>query len=176
MTDAHATAETGTIPVRPIAVHPLEAAAFAPFGKVIAPSKDGVPFGPHDAQLDLSQGTPRFYIMRLPGRGLRFNLITRHRQVTQCLASVGGRPWFIAVAPPDGLDDPDAQPPLEAIRAFAIPGDTAIMLNKGTWHAGPFFTEDEISFFNLELADTNLVDHHSCHLDRTYGTILEFAP
>jgi ureidoglycolate lyase len=85
--------------VRPIAANRLTPQTFAPFGQVIAPIEDGVMFGPNDAQLELSGGTPRFYIMRLPRRGLRFKQITRHREVTQCLAAVGGKSWFIAVAP-----------------------------------------------------------------------------
>jgi ureidoglycolate hydrolase len=162
------------VTVRPIKVNPLRPESFAPFGQVIAPIEDGVLFGPNDAQLELSRGTPRFYIMRLPRKGLRFRQITRHRQVTQCLASVGGKPWFIAVAPPHRLDDPNAQPALEDIRAFKIPGDVAIKLHRGSWHAGPFFEDDEISFFNLELADTNETDHQNCYLDRIYGTAFEF--
>ncbi len=59
-----------------------------------------MPFGPDDAQLDLTLGTPRLYIMRLPRKGLQIRQITRHRQVTQCLASTSGESWFIAVAPP----------------------------------------------------------------------------
>lgn len=31
---------------------------------------------------------PRFYIMRLPARGLRFHRITYHGKVTQCLGSL----------------------------------------------------------------------------------------
>ena len=162
------------VTVRPIKVNPLTPLSFAPFGQVIAPTEDGVVFGPNDAQLELSRGTPRFYIMRLPRKGLRFRQITRHRQVTQCLASVGGKPWFIAVAPPHQFDDPNAQPALEDIKAFKIPGDVAIKLHRGSWHAGPFFEDDEISFFNLELADTNEADHQNCYLDRTYGTAFEF--
>ena len=41
----------------------------------------------------------------------------------------------------------------------------AIKLNVGTWHAGPYFEQAQISFFNLEFADTNAVDHQSCLLD-----------
>lgn len=33
---------------------------FAEFGQVIEASPDGEEFGPHDAQLDLSRGIPRF--------------------------------------------------------------------------------------------------------------------
>ena len=166
---------TETTPaIRPIDVQPLESSAFEPFGQVISASEDGVPFGPQDAQLELSMGTPRFYIMRLHGKGMRFRQITRHRDVTQCLASVGGSSWLIAVAPPVDLDDPEAQPKLDDIRAFEVPGTVAIKLHRGTWHAGPFFVEPEMCFFNLELADTNQVDHHNCHLDRRYGTVFEF--
>ncbi len=160
--------------LRTVAVEPLTPQAFAPFGTMIAPTDDGVPFGPGDARLDLSQGTPRFYAMRLAGRGFTVRRITRHRRVTQVLASAGGRPWRLAVAPPRGLDDPDAQPDLDAVRAFEIPGDIAVMLYRGTWHAGPLFPEGaRESFFNLELADTNVTDHHSCDLTARYGVALD---
>ena len=81
-------------------IQPLTAEAFAPFGSVMAALPDGVPFGPADAPLDLSQGTPRFYVMQLETRGRTVTAITRHRRVTQALASVGGKPWLLAVAPP----------------------------------------------------------------------------
>lgn len=153
-------------------IEPLTPDAFLPFGSVIGPTDDGVPFGPDDARLDLAGGTPRFYTMRIPGRGLDVTRITRHRRVTQVLASAGGHDWVMAVAPPDRIDDPSAQPPLEAIRAFRVPGDTAIMLAVGTWHAGPLFEGEAASFFNLELSDTNIVDHHTCDLIETYGVTL----
>jgi ureidoglycolate lyase len=161
---------TSTVSVRKIAVNRLTPETFAPFGQVIAPTEDGTPFEAQDAALELSRGTPRFYIMQLPRRGLRFRQITRHREVTQCLAAVGGKSWLIAVAPPGKLEEPA----LEEISAFKIPGDVAIKLHRGSWHAGPFFEDDEISFFNLELADTNEVDHQTCHLDQTFGAVFEF--
>jgi ureidoglycolate lyase len=162
------------VTVRSVTVHRLSPESFAPFGQVIAPADDGGPLAPNEAQLDLSRGRPRFYIMRLSRRGLRFREITRHRQVTQCLAAVGGKSWFIAVAPPGQVDDAKALPALDDIKAFRIPGDVAIKLHRGTWHAGPFFEDDAISFFNLELADTNEADHQTCHLDKQYGTAFEF--
>lgn len=160
--------------LRTIPVEPLTPQAFAPFGTVIVPREDGGPFGPGEAQLDLTQGLPRFYAMRLSGRGFIVTRITRHRRVTQVLASAGGRAWRMAVAPPRGLDDGDAEPTVEDIRAFDIPGDVAVMLCKGTWHAGPLFAEGTTqSFFNLELADTNLTDHHTCDLAARYGIALD---
>jgi ureidoglycolate hydrolase len=160
----------------PLAVETLTPEAFAPFGTVVPPTEDGVAFGPHDAQLDLTGGTPRFYAMRIPGRGLAIRYITRHRMVTQALASVGGKPWVLGVAPPRDLDDPAAAPKLDEIRAFLIPGDVAVALHKGSWHAGPLFPKGaEQSFFNLELADTNIVDHHTVDLAETYGVTFELT-
>lgn len=149
----------------------LTATAFAPFGTVIPPKPDGVAFGPDDGQLDLAGGQPRFYCMIVPSRGLLVTEITRHRHVTQALASCGGQEWLLAVAPPADAEEP----PLEAIRAFRIPGDVAVMLYKGAWHAGPLFEAGERSFFNLELSDTNIVDHHTCKLTQRYGVALKLV-
>ncbi len=57
-----------------IVLHPIQidAESFAPFGQVIVPAEDGAPFGAADAQLVLTNGTPRLYIMRLCSRGLAF--------------------------------------------------------------------------------------------------------
>jgi ureidoglycolate lyase len=160
---------------QPLRIAPLDAAAFAPYGTVLAPQDDGLPFGPGDARLELTQGTPRFYTMRVPHRGLLVRQITRHLNVTQVLASAGGQPWILAVAPPLALDDPNAEPRLEDIRAFRIPGDVAIALHRGTWHAGPLFEAASATFFNLELADTNVVDHATCVLAERYGAVLRLV-
>ena len=172
---APADAKAAPFSLRDLAVEPLTAESFAAYGTVVPPMEDGTPFGPHDAQLDLSQGTPRFYCMRVVGRGHVVKQITRHRGVTQTLASAGGQPWRLAVAPPRDLDKDDAEPALEEIRAFLIPGDTAVTLYKGSWHAGPLFEGEERPFFNLELADTNIVDHHTCVLTDRYGVALRLA-
>lgn len=155
-------------------VTPIVYDNFRRFGTVIGSADDGKPFDSDDAQLDLSRGAPRFYIMNLPNRGLTFRQITRHLQVTQCLAAVGGKPWLIAVAPPLELNNGAACPDPAEICAFQVPGDRAIQLHRGTWHAGPYFTEPSRAFFNLELTDTNQVDHHDCYLDQHYGIQMRF--
>lgn len=157
-------------------VEAIRSAAFAPYGTLIESMEDGKMFGPDEAQLVLDRGTPRFYIMALHRAEPGFRRITRHLSVTQCLASVGGRPWTIAVAPPDAPDDASALPDLSRLRAFRVEGHQAIMLHRSTWHAGPFFDDETLSFFNLELADTNQVDHHNCHLERQFGRRYRFAP
>jgi ureidoglycolate hydrolase len=129
---------------------------FLPYGQVIFASEDGKSYDSEDAQLNLQNGTPRFYIMRLNKRGRKFHKITRHVQCTQCLGALEGKDWLIAVAPPNNESD---RPALEDIKAFRIPGNCFIKLEMGTWHAGPYFEDDFIDFYNLELSDTNIIDH-----------------
>jgi ureidoglycolate hydrolase len=149
---------------------------FAIYGTLIEPAEDGAPFGPGDAMLDLSKGTPRFYIMALTFRGMVVKQITRHRRVTQCLATAGDAPWMIALAPPRDIENPEAEPEIAEIKGFTIKPGTAIKLHAGTWHAGPFFETETMNFFNLELADTNETDHQNCYLARERGVALRFRP
>ncbi len=147
---------------------PLTSELFLPFGHVIAPTPDGAPVDLVDRALDLGHGRPRFYIMDLTNRGLTFDRITRHRAVTQVLASADARPWLLGVAPPIDADKPDAAPAPETIRGFLVPGGVAVLLHRGTWHAGPHFHAARMAFFNLELADTNVVDHHTVQLGEKF--------
>jgi ureidoglycolate hydrolase len=142
-----------------LTVAELTSTAFARFGTIGLPLGDGA-HGAADVPLDLSQGKPRFYIMRLEGRaGLTFEQMARHDRVTQCLGTIDGRPWLIAVAPADVKE-----PTIDDIRAFRIPAHCFISLARGTWHAGPYFTEGHRDFYNLELADTNTADYTTCQL------------
>ncbi len=111
----------------------------------------------------LSNGEPRLWIMHLPHVGLGFSRIARHRRVTQCLGSLGGKEWLIGVAPPGDLGD-DARPRIEEIVAFRVPGDRLIKLHVATWHAGPHFVHSECLFINLENRDTNRRDFHGVPL------------
>ena len=173
MVEAAATAVSPTLIELP--VRALTAEAFKPFGQVIAPAADGQLFGPDDAQLDIARGIPRFYTMSLKARPATFRSITRHLRVTQCLASCGGRPWLIAVAPPNEPDNPDARPDPASIVAFHVPGTLGIKLDRSTWHVGPFFSGPTADFFNLELSDTNVTDHHSVYLDKEFGIEMRLA-
>jgi hypothetical protein len=122
-----------------------------------------------EAALDLSHGTPRFYLMRLRGGNFTFTGITRHVEVTQCLASVGGAPWFMAVAAGRTGQSAATDPAMDEIAGFEVPGDVALLLYRGTWHAGPYFAAETQAFFNLELATTNVDDHETSRLDQRFG-------
>jgi len=141
---------------------------FRQYGQVIFASEHEKPYGAEDAQLNLQNGTPRFYIMRLKHNGRKFKSITRHKQCTQCLGSLEGKDWFIAVAPPNqGME-----PALTAVSAFHIPGNCFIKLEEGTWHAGPYIDHNFVDFYNLELSNTNIVDHFTHNFFKSHK--LEF--
>ncbi|MGD1902415.1 MAG: ureidoglycolate lyase [Geitlerinemataceae cyanobacterium] len=148
--------ESDKLVTRSIIAEPISSEAFAVYGQVIAAGEDGKRFDETDAQLDLSAGTPRFYIMRLEAKGRGFDRITRHGRCTQCLGSLNGRDWWIGVAPPDETSE---EPDRDLLRVFKVPGDCFIKLDRGTWHAGPYFEGEPIDFYNLELSDTNEIDH-----------------
>jgi ureidoglycolate hydrolase len=161
--------DAGTLPRHTLDIRELTAAAFAPYGEIVAPLRTGGQ-GSHDretasaeATLVLGNGEPRLWIMHLPHVGLGFSRIARHRRVTQCLGSLGGKEWLIGVAPPGDLSD-DARPRVEDIVAFRVPGDRVIKLHVATWHAGPHFVHDECLFINLENRDTNQRDFHGVPL------------
>ena len=161
----------GTHPPRKIVAQPLSPSAFRPYGQVIVATDDPAPFGPRDAQLQLQNGMPRLYIMRLYRPGRQFHQITRHRSCTQCLGSLSGKAWLLGVAPAGTA----ALPSWEAVVVFRIPADCFVKLEVGTWHAGPYFDEASIDFYNLELSDTNLVDHDTCDLLEHYGIEFEIV-
>ena len=158
--------------VNSLKVRAITSENFQQYGQVIWANEDGKPYSSEDAQLNLSRGIPRFYVMRLHNQGRTFDRITRHLSCTQCLGSMEGKEWLLAVAPPNNLHDTQAKPLLKEVEAFCIPGNCFIKLHVGTWHAGPYFDAEFIDFYNLELSDTNTVDHYTCDLKRTYSVSL----
>lgn len=139
----------------------------APFGQLIAESLDGDLYHPStDAVLDLSKGTPRLYYMKLTGgRPLIVDRITCHKSVTQCLGALGTNEPFYLV-----MHEPSEKVTFAGLKAFCIPPRHFIKLNVGCWHVGPLWNgpDDSRTFINLELADTNEVDHTTVH----FNTIL----
>jgi len=146
--------------LRKISALPISSEAFHPFGQVIVASDDGTLFSSEDAQLQFQNGIPRFYIMRLHQHGRKFHKMTRHQLCTQCLGSLDGKHWLLGVAPLGRK----TVPCLEDITVFRVPGDCFIKLEVGTWHAGPYFDHAWVDFYNLELSDTNLIDHDTYNL------------
>jgi ureidoglycolate hydrolase len=149
-----------------VSTHELTDEAFAPFGDIIKPRRSGDQGdrayayrpGQEKNHVELvASNEPMIRIMHQFKRGLEFNIVARHLRVSQCLGSLQGKEWFIAVAKPDAAFE-DGHPRLDRISAFRIPGDRLIKIHTGTWHAGPHFTHDECMFVSFENVDTNTRD------------------
>lgn len=98
--------------------------------------------------------------MRIPKRGLTFDRITYHDKVTQCLGGLSLESWYLVVAAPSG--SVENAPIKQDMHAFRIQHGQFVKLREGTWHAGPLFDEaGQMDFYNLELSDTNQVDHNT---------------
>lgn len=115
-----------------IPVLPLSRDAFAPYGRVLAPS------GPRDAgregydiwvQPFAAESAPRLQIVRYHARPFAVALIERHLHVTEARLPLGGPPAIIVVAEPS-----DRPPAPEALRAFRLDGE-GVIFHRGTWHA-----------------------------------------
>ena len=158
--------------------------AIKPYATLLEAGIDGTPFGPADAPLVLGEpvggalpssgsSPPRFYLMQLAHKPLLASHLTRHRRVTQCLAALNGKSWFILLAPPGSNADPYAKPDMTQLAAFEVSGSQAIALKQGTWHAGPYFLDETVDFVNLELSDTNITDHQTVNLGVEFGLQIE---
>ncbi|NTT87304.1 ureidoglycolate lyase [Tabrizicola fusiformis] len=113
---------------------PLTAAAFAPFGDVLAATGDfrlinaGLCRRHHDlARLDFgAEGRAGISIFQAEPRALpySFDLIERHPDGSQAFLPMTQHPFLIIVSP-----DPQAEP-----CAFITDGTQGINLHRGTWH------------------------------------------
>ena len=97
--------------------------------------------------------------------------ITHHARVTQCLGAASAtQDFYLAVHEPTlGADGVAAPPDPAEVRVFRVAPHTFVKLHRGTWHAGPLWGADaERVYYNLELHDTNEVDHNTVVFDDMY--------
>lgn len=123
-------------PLHEVRIEPLTAAAFAPFGRLIAPRD-----GPADYQgasgtqgwhVPFASGKPLLSVLTTPYLGRRCTKMERHLHVSQAFVPLGGTPAALAVAAPT----PDrSHPRLGDIRAFRLDGSCGYVLHVGTWHS-----------------------------------------
>ncbi|MGP0128520.1 MAG: hypothetical protein ACTMUB_04405 [cyanobacterium endosymbiont of Rhopalodia musculus] len=99
--------------------------------------------------------------MQLYERGHKFSKITHDSQCTQYLGSLEGKEWLLAVAPSSEKDYPD----ITWLKSFRIPSNCFVDEEIGTWHAGPYFYHEFVNFYNLELSDTNIIEHFTYGLE-----------
>ncbi len=71
-------------------------------------------------------------------RPLEVRWMERHFKHTQTFIPLGGKPFIVVMAPPNGKELPD----LDQVRAFRFDGQAGFTLKIGTWHEFPFVLED----------------------------------
>lgn len=143
--------------MRTLIAQPLTAAAFAPFGSVVAwPGGPGRAINQgssrradleHALQLDAQGGRPLLAIYRAEARAFPFaaDTLERHRHGTQTFIPLGGARFVILVAAAG------ATPPADNLRAFLTDGRQGVSLAPGTWHHG-LLAVDAADFAVIERA------------------------
>jgi len=121
-----------------LAVAPLTAEAFAPYGRILRPSgaRDSGREG-YDIWIQpfTAESRPRLQIVRYHARPFVVAVIERHRHVSEARQPLGGPPAIIVVA------EPSENPPQpQALRAFRLDGE-GVLFHRGTWHAIDAFPE-----------------------------------
>ena len=122
--------------------------SFAPFGKVLGESgRKRLPINTYGDKLDLyresfeSDQPIEWFIVHAHARRREVLFLERHLQLTQTFIPLGGKPFYTIVARA-GAREENGFPALEEIKAFLVPGDVAIQVDRGTWHENPMPAED----------------------------------
>jgi ureidoglycolate lyase len=133
------------IETRTVQVEQLSPEAFSPFGVVMEAKGER-------RSIDLYGGTVDVYtagsidadvpvevfMSRSSVRKLRVHFLERHMLLAQTFVPLCGTPFIVCVARPDAEEDEHGIPLVEEVRAFVVPGDTALTIHRGTWHEPPF--------------------------------------
>jgi ureidoglycolate hydrolase len=142
----------GSMRERALAPEPLTETGWSPFGWIPVADvdpRDGqhtLAFEWTDAHVNLIAHA-REEVPETAG-GLRCEMLFRHDTHTQALMPLNV-PAVIVVAPA-ALEFAD-EAEVNAIRAFRIEPLESLVLFRGTWHWGPFPTEDpEVRLFNVQ--------------------------
>jgi len=120
--------------VRSIALEPLDAAAFAPFGEVLTPPAEGgrsyfeQALANHRARAWASLSLARIETARrLPLEAVQME---RHPSSSQSFVPLGPVAFLAVVAPPG----PDGRPDTARARAFLAENGQGVTYAAGTWH------------------------------------------
>ncbi|WP_256872606.1 ureidoglycolate lyase [Candidatus Entotheonella palauensis] len=116
-------------------VEPMTEETFGPYGVLMdakARPKDHRAFFPIDFQVD---GRTTVNVIWQPQQSMRFSKLERHFGVTQSFVQMSGAPAVVCAAAPTDMNDPQAIPEPDQIRAFLINPDTGYTFHRGTWHS-----------------------------------------
>ena len=118
-----------------LTIEPMTARSFAPFGCVMESSRtpnDRRVMTPAEFACD---GRTTIHTIWQPAADRSFSRLERHFGVTQTFFQLAGSPSVVCAAPPTDLDDPNAIPRPEDVRAFLIDPGKGFSFARGTWHS-----------------------------------------
>ena len=133
--------EVGTLA---IAIEPLSAEAFAPFGRVIErPERERDAEGPGwrwwaETALIAGDGRPvGIGYLDLAPVERRFDWAERHLRTQEAVFATSSD-LLLYVGPAEHLDEPDRLPSLDRFRVFRVPAGGGVVMDRGVWHGAPF--------------------------------------
>jgi ureidoglycolate lyase len=117
-----------------LALAPITAAAFAPFGQLLPPeyASGGRQDLVHELQNDRAAARPRLSLLTIEPKALPLTAIEMERHVhsSQAFLPLDCASYLVLVAA-HGLND---LPDVGKMHAFRVPGDTGINYSADTWH------------------------------------------
>jgi ureidoglycolate lyase len=139
---------TATKTVKHLKIETLTAEAFAPFGYVLSPEgRERLPINTYGDKLSLfrqdfeSDQPIEWFIVKGLVRDYTALFLERHMQLTQAFVPMNGDGFITIVARPNAREE-NGMVAFDEMRAFHVPGNTAIQIHRGTWHENPFPTKD----------------------------------
>jgi len=166
------------VDVRRVAVGPLDAVDFAPFGSVIEPG------GADDPTLNRAPGhmaymwvhqhlqypkQPFIATCRYYFRGARCEYLQKHPASTVVLIPLDGKPSVIWVAP-----DRDGEPDLAGIRAVLLDGHRGVVVNPGIWIRYAYPVLDTADFAYISARQDPEEDIVRRSMERDDNVVLEW--
>ena len=161
-----------------VAVAPLTAQAFAPYGWLLEPddAPDYARTGLQNWRLPFaSEDALRLQVMRYSNRDMRLSMFERHVSVTEARHPIGDAAAVLVVA---GDPSQDAAPEANSVRAFLLDGQSGIMFRKGVWHGLDCFPARTKHVDYLFLSDAGTEDEIEAQAYPQSGThtqIFDFA-
>lgn len=156
-----------------LTVQELTAAAFAPFGRVVAqPDRGSDATGPGWqwwAETTLLPGDARPYAfgyLRLQPDSRRVDWAERHMQSPEVVIPLGGD-CLVYVGPPDHPEEPTRLPALERFQVFRVRSGQGVVLRPGVWHGAPLAVDAPLAAMVLLLQGTGQADTHVAHFADT---------
>ncbi len=139
---------TPTRPIHTLPIHKLTAEDFAPFGKLLSPEgRERLPINTYGDKLNLyresfeSDQPIEWFIVQGIKRDMQALFLERHMLLTQAFVPMNGDGFVTIVARPEAREE-NGMIAVDEMRAFQVPGNTAIQIHRGTWHENPFPLKD----------------------------------